>query len=229
MRTSEQMQKMKTQPGFVAALDQSGGSTAQALRLNGIKAQAWKDVPLEVRPIEGAGLWAIGYDDMERAEQVRAEVARLGWEGGRVETYYILLDLAVVVRHLDGSFTLDHRPFPGVATILGCTGVGLLAGLVLAAPLAGAAIGAVLGIAGTAAAKQMGISAEFIRDVETLMKPGTSALFVLDYGGDLEVILHSIQGLGGTVLKTNVDLERARLVQSTLAASAGENDQISRS
>lgn len=43
MRTSEQMQKMKSQPGFVAALDQSGGSTPQALALYGIKDHAWKD------------------------------------------------------------------------------------------------------------------------------------------------------------------------------------------
>ena len=28
MSTAEQMQKMKTQPGFIAALDQSGGSTS---------------------------------------------------------------------------------------------------------------------------------------------------------------------------------------------------------
>ena len=50
------------------------------------------------------------------------------------------------------------------------------------------------------------------------MNPGTSAIFVLDSEGDMDVILHSIRGLGGTVLKTNVDLERARLIQSTLAA-----------
>ena len=31
------MQKMKNQPGFVAALDQSGGSTPHALALYGIK------------------------------------------------------------------------------------------------------------------------------------------------------------------------------------------------
>jgi len=43
MRTSEQMQKMKTQPGFIAALDQSGGSTPHALALYGIKDHAWKD------------------------------------------------------------------------------------------------------------------------------------------------------------------------------------------
>ncbi len=43
MRNSEQMQTMKTQPGFVAALDQSGGSTPHALALYGIKDHAWKD------------------------------------------------------------------------------------------------------------------------------------------------------------------------------------------
>src|SRR5271166_1170034 len=43
MRMSEQMQKMKSQPGFVAALDQSGGSTPHALALYGIKDHAWKD------------------------------------------------------------------------------------------------------------------------------------------------------------------------------------------
>ena len=43
MRASEQIQKMKTQPGFVAALDQSGGSTPHALALYGIKDHAWKD------------------------------------------------------------------------------------------------------------------------------------------------------------------------------------------
>ena len=36
----------------------------------------------------------------------------------------------------------------------------------------------------------------------------------------MDAILHAIRGLGGTVLKTNVDLERAKLIQSTLAASA---------
>ena len=43
MKNFEQMQKMKTQPGFIAALDQSGGSTPHALALYGIKDHAWKD------------------------------------------------------------------------------------------------------------------------------------------------------------------------------------------
>ena len=38
---TQQLQKMQTNPGFVAALDQSGGSTPNALRLYGIKDGAW--------------------------------------------------------------------------------------------------------------------------------------------------------------------------------------------
>ena len=37
----EQLQKMKHQPGFIAALDQSGGSTPNALRAYGIGENAW--------------------------------------------------------------------------------------------------------------------------------------------------------------------------------------------
>jgi fructose-bisphosphate aldolase class I len=40
---AEQFQKMKTHPGFVAALDQSGGSTPTALRSYGIKEDAWSN------------------------------------------------------------------------------------------------------------------------------------------------------------------------------------------
>ena len=162
-------------------------------------------------------LWAVGYDDMGRAEQVRAEIIRLGWEAH----YLNLLDVAVVVRHPDGSFTCNREPFQAVTNILGCTAVGFLAGLVLLAPLTGATVGAVLGGAGTAAAvAAAGIGEDFVREVEGLMKPGTSALFVLDSEGDMEVILHTIQGLGGTVLRSNVDAKRAKLIQSTLAAAA---------
>jgi fructose-bisphosphate aldolase class I len=40
---AQQLQKMQTQPGFIAALDQSGGSTPNALRLYGIKEGAWSN------------------------------------------------------------------------------------------------------------------------------------------------------------------------------------------
>jgi len=168
----------------------------------------------ESQHVTGLGhLWAIGYDDMQRAEQVRDEITRIGWDA----RYLLLSDVAVVVRHPDGSLTVDREPFPAAANILGCSAVGFLAGLVVAAPLAGAALGAVLGGAGNAAAAGVGIGDDFVRDVEAMMKPGTSVLFVLDDEGNMDVILRAIRGLGGTVLKTNVDVERAKLIQATLA------------
>src|SRR5215475_1762221 len=85
--------------------------------------------------VRGCGhLWAIGYDDMERADRVREQVTGLGWD----KPYLLLEDIAVVVRHPDGSFTVDREPFPAVPNILSWTAVGFVAGLVLAAPLVGA-------------------------------------------------------------------------------------------
>ncbi len=40
---TQQLQRMKTHPGFIAALDQSGGSTPKALLSYGIKADAWSN------------------------------------------------------------------------------------------------------------------------------------------------------------------------------------------
>ncbi len=165
-------------------------------------------------------LWAIGYAGTERAGQVKEEIVKLGWG----QTYLALTDVAVAVRHPDGSFTVNREPFPALANVIGATATGFLAGLVLAAPLSGAVVGALVGSAGAAAGTRgVGIGDDFVREVERMMAPGTSALFVLDDEGDMEVILHKIRGLGGTVLKTNVDVERARLIQTTLAggSSAG--------
>ena len=92
---------------------------------------------------KSGNLWAIGYDDMGRANQVRDEIVRLGWD----KHYLLLDDVAVVVRHPDGSFTLNREPFPAASNVLGCSVVGFLAGLVLGAPLTGATIGAMVGVA----------------------------------------------------------------------------------
>jgi uncharacterized membrane protein len=98
--------------------------------------------------------------------------------------------------------------------------VGALVGLVALQPLAGAAIGAAVGAAGSAAvALGGGIGDDFIADVTALMRPGTSALFLLAKAADEEVFLHKIRGLGGTVLKTNVDPHWAEQVRQALAGT----------
>ena len=170
-----------------------------------------------------AHLWAVGYDNIARADQVRDKIIELGWGAAH---YLMLDDVAVVVRQPDGSFSLNREEFPVAANVLGCSVVGFLAGLVLGAPMTGATIGAMIGGAGSAAVSaSAGIGDDFVREVKELMKPGTSAIFVLDHEGAMDVILGAIRGLGGTVLKTNVDLERAQLIQSTLAAPSAQTSK----
>jgi uncharacterized membrane protein len=161
-----------------------------------------------------AHLWAIAYDDPGQAERARAEVTTLAGAG----QHLLLLDVAILTRTFDGSYTINREPFPLTSNIFAGGTLGFLAGLALAAPMTGAAIGALLGTSASTVANSVGIEDEFVRDVERLMKPGTSALLVLDERGEMEVILHAIRGLRGTVLKTNVDLERAKLIQTTLSA-----------
>ena len=162
---------------------------------------------------DGAHLWAIGYDDMDRAEQVRAEATRLGEKHS-----LILLNTAVAIRYPDGIVTLNGEPFVSIPYSRGHTFASFLAGLALGAPpLTASGAGALARAAGGPAA-EVGIGEDFVREVQALMKLGTSALFILDQVGDMSAILQGIRGLGGTVLRTNVDVERARLIQSTLAA-----------
>src|SRR5262245_32602255 len=109
-----------------------------------------------------AHLWAVAYDDVEGAARLRDELVRLGWERHDL----LLEDVAVVVRHPDGTYAFDRKGFPAVANVLGCTTVGLLAGLVVGAPISGAVIGTVVGVAGSAAvAASAGIDKNFILDV----------------------------------------------------------------
>jgi uncharacterized membrane protein len=161
-----------------------------------------------------AHLWAIGYDDAVQAERARAEITELA-DAGR---HLLLLDVAILTRTTDGSYTLNRQAFPVTSNIFAGGTLGFLAGLALAAPVTAAAMGALLGTGASTVADAVGIEEAFIQGVERLMKPGMSALLVLDDQGDLEMILRAIRGLGGTVLKSNVDLDRAKLIQTTLSA-----------
>jgi uncharacterized membrane protein len=163
-----------------------------------------------------AHLWAVGYDNIAGADVLRDEVNKLG-----AEHCLILMDTAVVVRYADGTANLNGEPFYVATDVREGRYAGLLAGVALAAPILTSGAVATVLKSSTSIAADVGIADNFICEIERLMRPGTSALFVLDQVGDMDQILQGIRGLGGTVLKTTVDLERAKLIQSTLAASTG--------
>jgi len=162
--------------------------------------------------MKDAHLWAVGYDNTERAEQIRAEITKLGERHSLV-----LLETAVAVRYADGSLTLDGVPRVAALDFSRNSLAGLLAGLALGAPPLTAAAADSLVKSTRRFSAEVGIGESFVAEVEALMKPGSSVLFVLDQDASMEPVLQGIRGLGGTVLRTNVDMDRARLIQSTLA------------
>ena len=163
-----------------------------------------------------AHLWAIGYEDVCQARQARDVVNELG----SPPTPLLLLDTLIVVRNSDGAYTLDPEPQHICANTAAGGILGALVGWILSVPALVAAVGALVAYAASLVGCGALIDKKFVEDVKTMMKPGTSALFVLDDVGDIEVILHRIRGVGGTVLKTNVDAEQLRLVQSALSAAS---------
>jgi uncharacterized membrane protein len=164
-----------------------------------------------------AHLWAVGFDNVGRAEEVRGVISKLG-----AEQDLILLDTAVLVRHPDGIVTLDGERFVVSPNLRALTLASFLTRLALSGPLLTAtAVNASLGVSSIPGADAIGISDQFVSDVVGLIAPGSSVLFVLDQAGNMQSILQNIKGLGGTVLKATVDLARAKLIQSTLADSAG--------
>ncbi|MBX9623677.1 MAG: DUF1269 domain-containing protein [Gemmataceae bacterium] len=157
-------------------------------------------------------LWALGYDDPDRAREVRAQI--LGFE----DLHGLHVNDAVVVARLaDGSFTLARDEQPTAATgVAGFGFLGLVIGAVVLQPLAGAVVGAALGGLGVGLAKRLGIDDAFVREVRGLMRPGTSALFLLTRTDNPEAVVRHITGLGGAVVKTNVHADLARQVQEAL-------------
>jgi uncharacterized membrane protein len=160
-------------------------------------------------------LWAVGFEDVSRADQVRDEIIKLA------ERHCLtLLDWTVAVRSFDGTFAVDGEP------LFHASWRGRLAKF-----LASLALGAPPLTSGVAGAFDRGaeiegcISDDFILEVKNLMQPGTAALFVVDEADDLNAILQAIRGLGGRVLKISVDLDRARLVQAALAAPPDHHDE----
>src|SRR5467141_3257125 len=143
-------------------------------------------------------LIAIGYPDEATAEAAADEARRLAHD--------LIIEpdaIAVITRDMEGKYHThtSHHLVGGGAT----WGMfwGLLFGLLFFVPVLGMAVGAGLGALMGKVTKS-GVSREFQEQVRDLVKPGTSALFLILEKVTPDKATEALSQYGGTVLKSSL-------------------------
>jgi uncharacterized membrane protein len=157
-----------------------------------------------------AELIAIGYEDMATAEAAADEARRLA------QDLIIQPDaIAVIERDEAGSYHVHttHHAVGGGA-IWGSFW-GFLFGLLFFIPVFGMAIGAGMGALMGHFAKAS-IDKQFQEQVRGMLKPGTSALFLMLEKVTADKAVEAMSKYGGTVLKTSLSKETEKQLQDAL-------------
>jgi uncharacterized membrane protein len=155
-------------------------------------------------------LIAIGYPDEATAVAAEAEARSLARD------LIIQPDaIAVVSRDIDGSFKVNtrHHAVGGGASY----GMfwGLLFGMLFFVPFLGMAVGAGLGALMGKVAKT-GVDQQFQDQVREVLKPGTSALFLILEQATGDKAVEALKPFGGTVLKSNLSHADEEALQEAL-------------
>jgi uncharacterized membrane protein len=157
-----------------------------------------------------ADLIVIGYQDERTAHEAAAEVERLS------EDLIIQPDaVAVITCDRKGHYhvTTNHHPVAEHTT----WGLlwGALFGLLFFVPILGLAVGGAFG-ALFGVLRKVGVDEEFERSVRDLVRPGTSALFLIVEKVTPDKAIEALGRFGGTVLKTSFSKEAERELQDAL-------------
>lgn len=134
------------------------------------------------------------------------------------ESLFELSDAVVVTRDASGKVKI-HQSLG--AAVAGCVSAGSMAGLIVGAifavPWAGSALGAGAG-AIVGALSDLGINDRFMKDLGTTLVPGTSALFLLGSGAQLEALRGRIGPLlkDCTLMQTTVNTAREAEIRQLL-------------
>jgi uncharacterized membrane protein len=157
-----------------------------------------------------ADLIAIGYPDEGTAEMAAEEARRLAQD--------LIIEpdaIAVIVRDNEGKFHVhtSHHPV-GTGATWGMFW-GLLFGLLFFIPFFGLAIGAGMGALMGKITKS-GIDREFQEQVRGMLKPGTSALFLMVEKVTPDKATDALSKFGGTVLKSSLSKEGEQELQEAL-------------
>ena len=155
-------------------------------------------------------LIAIGYDDTVTAVRAMDEVESLAHD------LVIQPDaIAAVIRSEDGKFrTITNQHQVGVGATWGMFW-GVLFGLLFFVPIFGLAMGAAFGALSGKIAKTS-IDRTFQEQVRAMMRPGTSALFMIVEQMTADRALGELGTFGGTVLKTSLSKDEESELQEAL-------------
>jgi uncharacterized membrane protein len=96
---------------------------------------------------------------------------------------------------------------------------GFLFGLLFFVPVFGMAVGAGMG-ALMGKLEKSGIDKEFQRQVQNMLQPGTSALFLVVEKVTRDKAVEAMSKYGGTVLKSSLSREAEQALQEELHGSA---------
>jgi uncharacterized membrane protein len=157
-----------------------------------------------------ADLIAIGYPDETTASAAADEARRLAHD------LIIQPDaIAVIVRHMDGSYEVrTNHHLVGAGAVWGMFW-GFLFGLLFFIPVLGMAVGAGMGALFGKLGKSS-INKEFRDQVRDLVKPGTSALFLMLEKITPDKAVEAMSKYGGTVLKTSLSKQDEQELQEAL-------------
>jgi uncharacterized membrane protein len=162
-----------------------------------------------------ADLIAIGYPDEATAEEAAEEARRLARD--------LIIEpdaIAVITRDNEGKYHThtNHHLVGGGAT----WGMfwGLLFGLLFFIPVLGMAVGAGLGALMGKISKS-GVDEQFQDQVRDMLKPGTSALFLMVEKVTPDKAVEAMSRYGGTVIKTSLSKQGEKELQDALHGGSG--------
>jgi uncharacterized membrane protein len=156
-------------------------------------------------------LVAIAYPDRQTAQVVRDILGDLS----RQELIE-LEDAVIAARDRDGELKLEQSVQAGRGRLAGGAVAGGLAGLLLAVPLLGAAVGA----AGAAATRRdVGVDDDFARELGAALEPPRAALVLLVREAAGDKVLPEIREYGGQVIRTSLSAEAETRLRSGLGDS----------
>jgi len=157
-----------------------------------------------------SNLVVIGFDNENKAFEMRAELAKLQKE------YLIEMeDVVVVTKNDKGKVKLHQAVNLTAAGAVSGGFWGMLIGMIFLNPLAGAALGAGAG-ALSGKFTDIGIGDNFIKELGETLTPESSALFVLVRKVTPDKVLEALKGFGGKILKTSLTADKEDTLREVL-------------